>query len=167
MIQASNAVATVRGNLPGAVTKFSKTTGKAAGSRISFMQEYPAGDIKKALREANPNLKGKLLTAEVDKVLRGDAAMPWVLLEATVSAARSNGFVPLVGDVNKAGDKLTLKFAKPTTTISADEAKQALKATMSPAELLAFCEATVAAAKEEAANKAALDDKKDEDSHSE
>lgn len=112
------------------------SNGTPMGKRLSFLQDVPAGDIRKHLKAADASLKGKALTSAVDKVLHGDTTLPWVILDATVSAARGMGFVPLVGDMNKGQTKLTLKFERATTTIDKETAKQAAQAQLSDDELL-------------------------------
>lgn len=112
--------------LVGATMRYN-SAGKSNGSRIAFNQEYTAGDIKKALKERNPSLKGKKLTAEVDRVLRGDHKLGKALLAATISTLDSMGFVPTVGNINKAGTKATLTLERPTVVFTSKEITSASK----------------------------------------
>lgn len=84
--------------------------GKLLGKRLSFVSEYPAGDVRKALKATG--VKGKALTEKVNAVLSGSLDMAWALHDAQMSVARSVGFVPVVMDGNKKGTALTVKLSK-------------------------------------------------------
>jgi hypothetical protein len=132
--QSAQAVAiTIFGEGPGVMVR-RNANGAVMGRRISFQGEFPAGDVRKALKERG--LKGKALTKEVDKVLRGDSTLPWAMFEATVSAARSKGFVPVVSDLNKAGTRLTAKLEKPTVVYGKTEVQAIAKQTLKPADMI-------------------------------
>ncbi len=72
--------------------------GKAVGARMAFGeqtgQRMSAGEIKLALRKANPKLKGTALAKEVNAVLTGSKDVAWARHDAMVSSMRSAGFIP-------------------------------------------------------------------------
>lgn len=136
----SNAVAVIDNVtlFNGAITR-TNSDGKVLGQRLSFIQEYAAGDVRKALKVTG--LKGKALTDKVNEVLSGSLDMAWALHDAQMSVARSVGFVPVTMDGNKKGNALTIRMAKPAAKapkapITKEEAMKALGLTEEDIALL-------------------------------
>jgi hypothetical protein len=156
--QQSAAVATIFSN--GEIRK--NADGRSMGTRLSFIQDMPAGNIRAHLKSSG--LKGKALTAAVDRVLRGDNSMGWAMLHATLGEAQKRGFQPVVADLNKSGTRFTAKLERPTVVFGTTEVKALAKETLTgvdllgmaqgkltEAQLLEFCESVLAARKEQPA----------------
>lgn len=86
--------------------------GNSLGRRFSFVGGFPAGDVKKALKEADPTLKGKLLTSKVNAILRGDVEMSKMYADMLMAHSYRVGFRPVLADLNKDETKLKLTFVK-------------------------------------------------------
>lgn len=107
--------------------------GNVLGRTLSFISKHTGGDVRKALKETG--LKGKALDRKVNEVLRGESPMAWAVYDAEMSVARSLGFTPERMSMNKKGNVLTPRLVK--TEMTATEAAEAVKASMTKEELLA------------------------------
>lgn len=99
-------------NMFAVMTTRRNADGKSLGRRLSFVGGFAAGDVKKALKEADSTLKGKELSKKVNQILRGDVEMAKVWADMTIAHAYRTGFRPIVADLNKGETKLKLTFEK-------------------------------------------------------
>lgn len=124
--------------------------GSSLGRRFSFVGGFPAGDVKKALKEADPTLKGKALTAKTNSILRGDVEMSKMYADMLIAPSYRTGFRPVIADLNKDETKLKLTFVKVgegnlSKQDVADNTKRMLASgELGEAELLAMIEAVKA-----------------------
>jgi len=91
----------------GTAMQFSAVTnvsGKVTGSKLCFTTKG-AKSLKEEFKRQG--LTNKQASKKANEVLRGETTEAWAKFEATISVARSGGFMPMEVKLNKAGTKLT------------------------------------------------------------
>lgn len=95
----------------GQVSALTTSKGKVVGSRVIFGGEVKASDVRKALKTANPKLKGSELTIKVNEVVTGKNTVAWAEMQVAIEGMRTAGYTPDHCDVRKSGG--VLRFVKP------------------------------------------------------
>lgn len=85
--------------------------GKECGTRVIFGGTVKAGDVRKALKTANPKMKGSELTLKVNECITGKNTVAWAEMQVAIEGMRSAGYTPDHADVRKAGG--CVRFVKP------------------------------------------------------
>lgn len=85
--------------------------GKVIGSRLSFIGEKSAKELKEEGKKAG--LEGKKLKEYVNATLRGSSDAAWIRHDAVMSGMRNAGAVPAELKGNKAGDVFKAEYRFP------------------------------------------------------
>lgn len=114
------------------------SAGKPVGVRVGFMQSAPAGDVRKALKLANPSLTNKQLQAKVRSVVKGESTKAREIATLVLGRLCDAGFTPVLSDINAKETKATIKLEK--FGVGKVEATEAAR-TLSSKELLELAQA--------------------------